>query len=79
MRISSFIPTLAVLVTAVVGAALPTDDSCGSELGCARLAHKRHFVDHSGRNIRGLTNAQLIRRGLPLNPPVLRRGAFVFW
>ena len=75
MRILSFIPALAVLVTAVAGAALPAGDKCGSEIECitAQSAAKR---DLSELDIRGLTNAERLRRGLPLKSPILRRGAF---
>jgi len=74
MRIFSFIPALAALVTAVVAATVPADGCDGtSELGCATpVAPKRNFLP--SRNGRGLTNAELLRRGLPLNGPVLRRG-----
>ena len=83
MRIISFIPALAVLVTAVAGVALPAMTNCGADIdaecGLANLANKRNFVGHSARSGHGLTNAQLLRRGLPINPPVLRRGVFVCW
>ena len=74
MRILSFIPTLAALVAAVMGAALPADDKCGSEIECkiAQLAAKR---DLSELDVRSLTNAERLRRGLPLKSPMLRRGA----
>lgn len=77
MRILSFIPTLAALVAAVAGAALPTGDKCGSEIECnpAHLAAKR---DLSELDIRDLTNAERLRRGLPLKSPILRRGAFAW-
>ncbi|KAF9646479.1 hypothetical protein BDM02DRAFT_3188819 [Thelephora ganbajun] len=76
MRVFSFIPALAVLVTAVAGAALPVDDNCGLEKGCevAKLAIKHDFFEHPTRTIHGLTNAALLRRGLPLKNPILRRG-----
>lgn len=81
MRGFSFIPVLAALVTAVAGAALPRQgDNCGYEIGCelAQLTSKRDFsgdrVARSGAS--GLTNAALIRRGLPLKSPIMRRGTF---
>ncbi|KAF9651403.1 hypothetical protein BDM02DRAFT_867254 [Thelephora ganbajun] len=76
MRIFSFIPALAALVAVVAGVALPDDDNCGCEVGCeiAKLATKRDFFEHPVRTIRGLTNAALLRRGLPLKNPILRRG-----
>jgi hypothetical protein len=77
MRILSFIPLLTAFVTTVAGAAFPADSSCGSEIGCpepAQLATDDHF---SPRTVRDLTNAERLRRGLPLKSPFLRRGAFV--
>lgn len=73
MRILSFIPTLAALVTAVAGAALPAGDKCGSGIPCSPLqyAAKR---DLSELDIRGLTNAERLRRGLPPRSPISRRG-----
>ena len=81
MRLFSFIPTLAVLVTAVMGAALPRDvetDDCGAEAGCkyAGLSLKRDVFEHPSRTVNEMTNAELLRRGLPLNNPVVRRGAY---
>jgi hypothetical protein len=81
MRIFSFVPALAVLVAAVTGAALPVEpaqDNCGYEVGCelAQLAAKRDFLEYPTRTVRGLTNAALLRRGLPLKNPIMRRGAF---
>lgn len=75
MRIFSFVPAFAALITAVAGLALPVDVSCG-EMGCdaVQAAHKRHFLEHPARAARSLTNAELLRRGLPLKSPVLRRG-----
>lgn len=75
MKIFSFVPAFAALITAVAGLALPVDVSCG-EMGCDALqaAHKRNFLEHPARAYRGLTNAELLRRGLPLKYPVLRRG-----
>ena len=79
MRIFSFITALAALSTAVVGATLPREDNCGFEIGCelARLASKRDFSgEHATSTVRGLTNAALLRRGLPLKNPIMRRGTF---
>jgi len=83
MRIFSFIPAFAVLATALTGAALPVEpgqDNCGYEVGCAlaQPAAKRGFFEYPTRTVRGLTNAALLRRGLPLNKPIMRRGAFKF-
>jgi hypothetical protein len=78
MRILSFIPALAVLVTAVAGVATPP--SCGdSEIACGPdpTTIKRDFLEHPARDGHALTNAELVRRGLPLNAPVLRRGTFL--
>lgn len=77
MRFFSFIPALAAIVTVVAGAALPVrEDNCGFEMGCeaAQLVTKRDFSQHPSRTVRGLTNAALLRRGLPLKNPVMRRG-----
>lgn len=76
MRILSFIPALAALVTAVM-AAPPNKDACqNSEMKCGHNSHpsKRDFLEHPARAVHALTNAELLRRGLPLNNPVLRRG-----
>ena len=79
MRFFSFIPVLAALVTAVAGVAVP-DDCADTEMGCnPHLSAKREFVPHPARdNNRAMTNAELLRRGLPMNYPVLRRGTFAF-
>jgi hypothetical protein len=82
MRLFSLIPTLAILVAAVAGAALPRDvktDNCGAEAGCeySGLNLKRDIFEHPSRTVNELTNAELLRRGLPLNNPVMRRGAYV--
>ena len=76
MRILSFIPALAALVTAVASVAIP--DTCNnSEMKCvSNVVPKREFAQHLSRNVRAMTNAELLRKGLPLNRPVLRRGAF---
>ena len=81
MRIFSLIPALAVLVAAVAGSPFPADSAdgnCGYEIGCevAQSAAKRDFFEHPTRTVHGLTNAALLRRGLPLKNPVMRRGAF---
>lgn len=80
MRIFALIPVLAAFVTAIAGAAIPADASCSSEfdLGCVpgQLANKRYFAEHPTRTVGSFTNAELLRRGLPLNRPVLRRGVF---
>ena len=82
MRIFSFIPALAILVTAVAGVSLPRqDDNCGSEIGCelAQSVTKRDISgEHAARTVPGLTNAELARRGLPLKDPIMKRGAFVW-
>ena len=76
MRFFSFIPVLAALFTAVAGVSVP-DDCANTEIGCETYsAAKRGFVEHPARNARAVTNAELLRRGLPINYPVLRRGAF---
>jgi len=73
MRFLSFIPALVALVTAV--AAAPTDGSCkDSEIICSSQVTKRNFV-HPARDVHGVTNAELLRRGLPLKGPILRRGS----
>lgn len=74
MRIFSFIPVLAALVTAVVAA--PTDNCGSSEMGCGgNGASKRDFLERPARSGDGsLTNAELLRRGLPPKDPFLRRG-----
>jgi hypothetical protein len=77
MKSHSLILVLAVLVIAVVGASLPTDYDCVSEIGC-ELANKRDSESPT-RTVRRSTNAELLRRGLPLKYPVLRRGTFVYW
>lgn len=87
MRIFSLIPVLAALVTAVVGCdfemgcdpapASKRDSDCASgEMGCGvpQPPSRRGF---SG-SARGLTNAALIRKGLPLKDPIIRRGAFTW-
>jgi len=61
---------LAALVTAVAGSALPRADCDGSEMGCG-VTQSTTKRDFSGV---GLSNAALLRRGLPLKNPVMRRG-----
>jgi len=56
---------LAVLVTAVAGCQ-------NSEIGCSPPGSDKR--DLSERNAGAFSNAELLRRGLPLNNPVLRRG-----
>lgn len=78
MRIFALIPALAALATAVAGAALPRADDCGFEMGCdlGQSVTRRDFSgEHAARTVPGLTNAELLRRGLPLKGPVMRRGA----
>jgi len=58
MRIFSFIPALAAIVTAVAGVAIP--DTQGLVLPV--------------RTVRDMTNAERLRRGLPPNSPIMRRG-----
>lgn len=70
MRISSVVAALAVLVTAVAGCQ-------NSEIGCPANPPATDKRDLSARNADAFTNAELLRRGLPLNNPVLRRGTFV--
>jgi len=81
MRVFSLIPALAVIVTAVAGSALPREANCGTEAGCeaARFASsKRDFFEHPTRAVHGLTNAALLRRGLPLKSPIMRRGTLAW-
>ena len=79
MLIFFLIPALATLATAVTGATLPVEGNCGFEIGCevAQLATKRDVSGYPSRTVRGLTNAELLRRGLPLKNPIMRRGTFV--
>jgi len=65
MRFSSVVAALAVLVTAVAGCQ-------NSEIGCNPPGSDKR--DLSERTVGAFTNAELLRRGLPLNNPVLRRG-----
>lgn len=76
MRIFSLITTLATLATFVAGLSLPRQDDCGFEAGCglSQLSKREFTVDHAARSPQGLTNAELIRRGLPLKNPIMRRG-----
>ena len=78
MRTFALIPVLAALVTAVAGVALPRADDCGFEMGCdlGQSVSRRDFSgERVARTIPGLTNAELLRRGLPLKDPIMRRGA----
>lgn len=81
MRIFALIPVLAAFATAVAGVALPRADDCGFEMGCdLGLGQSTTRRDLSGeraaRAVSGLTNAELLRRGLPLKGPIMRRGVF---
>jgi hypothetical protein len=76
MRIFSLIPVWAALATAVAGAALPRAGNCASEVGCnviQALAKRDFSRQRFSRTVRGLTNAQLLHRGLPLKDPFIRR------
>lgn len=76
MQIFCLLPLLAALASSVVGAAVRRDDAnnCGSEIGCnLGLAKRGDSVQLPTRTVRELTNAERMRRGLPLKPPV-RRG-----
>jgi len=71
MRFFSLLPALAALVTVVAGVALPRAEECNStEMGCdvSQSAAKRDF---SGR---GPSNSDLLRRGLAIKNPIMRRG-----
>ena len=79
MRIFALIPVLSALATAVAGASLPRADNCVFKIDCPldQAPAKRDFSHHRfSRTAHGLTNAELLRRGLPLNDPIIRRGAF---
>ena len=70
MRIFSLVPVLAALATAVAGVPLP------GAAGNFQVLAKRGFSDQRvSRSVGGLTNAELLRRGLPPKGPVMRRGA----
>ena len=43
----------------------------------AGVPTKRNLVEYPTRDVHALTNAELLRRGLPLNGPVIRRGTFM--
>ena len=78
MRIFSFIPALVAFITAVAGAPCPGPPvvaGCGFEGGCevANLATKRNFFEHPVRTVHGLTNVELLRRGLPLKHPIMKQ------
>jgi hypothetical protein len=75
MRFFTIIPVLAALITAV--AAVPTNTVCASEIGCDTPTppSKRDFFEHPSRDEHAVTNANLLRRGLPLKEPILRRGS----
>jgi hypothetical protein len=61
MRISALISVLAAIATAVAGVVPAKRDVSGQRFS---------------RTVRGVTNAELLRRGLPLKDPIIRRGAF---
>jgi hypothetical protein len=75
MRFFALVPVLAALTTAVAGLSLARDDGCGnSEMGCVAPT-KRDFPEQPvARSVGQMTNAELLRRGLPLKAPVMRRG-----
>ena len=79
MRLLSFIPALAALVAAVVAAPANNGGCHDSEIQCGPdpQTSKRDFLEHPARAVHALTNAELIRRGLPLKNPVMRRGKFL--
>ena len=62
MRICALISLLAAIATAVAGAVPAKRDSPGQRFS---------------RTVHGVTNAELLRRGLPLKDPIIRRGAFL--
>ena len=77
----SFVPALAALATVVAGTSLPRDDACASseiQCGPSTSSDKRDFTQHPSRALTGLTNAELLRRGLPINNP-LRRGTSLWF
>jgi hypothetical protein len=68
--------SLFALVTALAGVAF-ADDCKKTEMGCdVKGGGKRDFVELPARDVTGMTNAELLRRDLPLKSPVMRRGAF---
>ena len=78
MKFFAILPAIAALVTAVAGASVSRSDCHQSEFGCSvPVPPKREFLDHPARDGHALTNAELLRRGLPLKNPVMRRGEFV--
>lgn len=82
MRIFLFIQTVVALVAVAACTSLPVRQDCGpSEIRCRpdQLMGKRSFLELPARTVRGLTNAELLRRGLPLNYPILRRGTLKCW
>jgi len=89
MRIFAFIPVLAALVTAVAGASACKNTEMGCSNGNNNNngngnngnkpdpdphGPKRDFAELPSRDGHGLSNAELLRRGLPLKGPVMRRG-----
>lgn len=77
MRLLSFIPALVALVTAVAAAPSNSGNCQDSEIKCGPdpATSKRDFLEHPTRALHGLSNAELLRRGLPLKDPILRRGS----
>ena len=59
MRIFALIPVLAVIATTVAGAVPAKRDFSGQRFS---------------RTVHGVTNTELLRRGLPLKAPIIRRG-----
>ena len=74
MRIFSLLSALAALVTAVAAGTLPARDCVDSEIVCGAQVTRREIIGHPARDVHGLSNAELLRRGLHLKAPVLRRG-----
>jgi len=74
MRFFAIIPALAALITAV--AAAPAD-GCNAEMcgASGTPPTRRDFFEHPSRDVHALTNAELLRRGLPLKEPIMRRGS----
>ena len=76
MRIFSLVSVLAALTTAVAALAVSRDVGCEFEMKCNRQSPaKRDFSSQPvARSDDGLSNAELLRRGLPPKGPVMRRG-----
>ena len=77
MRFFALIPALAALVTSV--ASVSIRDGTGLSEIDAGSSSKRNLIELPTRATDGLTNAELLRRGLPLKNPIMRRGAFILW